>query len=219
VKRIRARRAVLAVAAAALVAAAGGIAYASIPDADGTYHACMLKSVGTIRIIDPERQRCSTHLEVEITFAKEGPQGEPGPAGPPGPPGPPGADGADGEDGEDFAGTFTSPNGVYSLAVTDAGIVLSGAGSRIELDATGIDVRSAGPLELRGGTTVDVEAAGDATIRAGANVGLRGAFVRLNSIAGCTGAARVGDFVNGSATAAGAVTAFIVTGAPTVCVG
>ena len=86
IRGLRHRR--LALAAIAIFAVAGGVAYAAIPDAGtGVYHACMLKNVGTIRIIDPERQRCSSSLEVEITFNKQGPTGNPGPTGPPGPPG------------------------------------------------------------------------------------------------------------------------------------
>ena len=71
IRGLRHRR--LALAAIAIFAVAGGVAYAAIPDAGtGVYHACMLKNVGTIRIIDAERQRCSTALEVEITFNKQG---------------------------------------------------------------------------------------------------------------------------------------------------
>ena len=81
IRGLRHRR--VALAAIAIFAVAGGVAYAAIPDAgSGVYHACMLKNVGTIRIIDPERQRCSSSLEVEITFNKEGPTGNPGATGP-----------------------------------------------------------------------------------------------------------------------------------------
>ena len=40
---------------AAGIAAASGIAYATIPDANKVYTACMLKNLGTIRLID---RRC-----------------------------------------------------------------------------------------------------------------------------------------------------------------
>ena len=131
IRGLRHRR--VALAAIAIFAVAGGVAYAAIPDARiGVYHACMLKNVGTIRIIDPERQRCSSSVEVEITFNKQGPTGRSRPDRSsrvsPGPPGQPGRDGQDGQDGAPFSGTFTSPNGQYSLSVTDTGIVLSGAG-------------------------------------------------------------------------------------------
>ncbi len=57
---------------------AGGVAYASIPDGTGVYSACMLKSTGTIRMIDPSlpgrslRSHC-TRLETEITWNQTGP--------------------------------------------------------------------------------------------------------------------------------------------------
>lgn len=215
-KSIRTRRGALALAAAVVVAMAGGIAYAAIPDADGTYHACMLKHVGTIRIIDPDRQRCSTYLEVELSFAKQGPQGDPGPAGPAGPPG---EDGVDGADGDPFSGTFRSPNGDYSLSVTDAGIVLTGGGSQIELSGSGIEIRSDNDLELSSAGGVEVESGGATTLQSGGSLSLRGPFVRLNSLAGCPAAARAGDPVSGFATPAGIVTGAVLTGAPTVCVG
>ncbi len=45
---------VLTAAVGAIVAAAiaGGVAYAAIPNGGGVYTACMLKGVGTIRLID-----------------------------------------------------------------------------------------------------------------------------------------------------------------------
>jgi hypothetical protein len=48
------RKRLLVSAAGTLVAAAiaGGVAYATIPDANNVYNACMLKSLGTIRLID-----------------------------------------------------------------------------------------------------------------------------------------------------------------------
>ena len=38
---------------AALFAVAGGIAYATIPDSGNVYTGCMLKNIGTVRLIDP----------------------------------------------------------------------------------------------------------------------------------------------------------------------
>ncbi|HEY7396813.1 MAG TPA: hypothetical protein VH538_00810 [Gaiellaceae bacterium] len=84
--------ALLGVAAASL-AVAGGIAYATIPDSGNTDHACMLNNVGTIRIIDsalPSNsllQHC-TKIESEITFDQQGPRGLQGAKGVPGPQGP-----------------------------------------------------------------------------------------------------------------------------------
>ena len=110
-----------ALSSLATLAVAGGIAYAAIPDAGtSTYHACMLKNVGTIRLIDPSLptssllQHC-TSLETAITFDQKGAKGEQGiqgiqgvqgPTGPagapstvPGPPGQAGQPGSPGADG------------------------------------------------------------------------------------------------------------------------
>ena len=172
IRGLRHRR--VALAAIAIFAVAGGVAYAAIPDVGtGVYHACMLKNIGTIRIIDPERQRCSASLEVELTFNKQGPTGNPGPTGPPGPPGAPGRDGEDGQDGAPFSGTFTSPNGQYSLSVTDTGIVLSGAGSTINLTSAGVQVRSDSDLTLQSGSGL--------VAQAGTGVSIAGNDVAIDS--------------------------------------
>ena len=196
IRGLRHRR--VALAAIAIFAVAGGVAYAAIPDAGtGVYHACMLKNVGTIRIIDPERQRCSASLEVEITFNKQGPTGNPGPTGPPGPPGPPGQDGEDGQDGAPFSGTFTSPNGQYSLSVTDTGIVLSGAGSTINLTSAGVQVRSGSDLTLQSGSALAAQA--------GTGVSIAGNGVAIDSDGNLT-------LQSGSALAAQAGTGVSITG-------
>jgi hypothetical protein len=79
----------IALGVAAVVAVAVGIAYAAIPDSQGTVHACMLNATGTIRLIDHSlpaqnlRSHC-TALETEVTWSQQGPAG---PAGAPGPQG------------------------------------------------------------------------------------------------------------------------------------
>jgi Collagen triple helix repeat (20 copies) len=74
----------MVVAVVAVVIAAGGVTYAAIPDSGtSVYHACMLKNVGTIRIIDPSlpssnaTSHCSS-FETAITWNQQGPKGEPG---------------------------------------------------------------------------------------------------------------------------------------------
>jgi hypothetical protein len=75
----------LALISIAGLALAGGVAYATIPDVDGVIHACMLKKVGTIRLIDSAAgQSCSATLETPVDWSKQGPQGATGPAGPKG---------------------------------------------------------------------------------------------------------------------------------------
>jgi collagen triple helix repeat protein len=116
-------------AAVALAAAlAGGVAWATIPDAGGIYTACRHNSTGALRLIDPSLPstsplgRCSP-AETQVTWNQKGEPGPVGPAGPvgpkgdkgetgsvgatgakgdtgaAGPAGPPGADGAPGADG------------------------------------------------------------------------------------------------------------------------
>lgn len=87
--------------------AAGSVAWAAIPDADGTIHACYQareaarRGGADLRIIDPSTGRCHRN-DTELTFAKAGPAGPAGPAGvagaagargPEGPAGPPGTAG------------------------------------------------------------------------------------------------------------------------------
>ena len=71
--------------AVALFAVVGGVAYATIPDASGVYHACLKN--GSIRMIDSATEQCKA-TETEITWSKTGQPGPAGPAGPQGPQGP-----------------------------------------------------------------------------------------------------------------------------------
>ena len=90
-------------AAVAALAAASGVAYATIPDGDGAIHGCYGKNSGVLRVIDNAGAQC-LGAERALTWNEEGPQGPmgpsgadgapgqagPGPAGPAGPPGPAG---------------------------------------------------------------------------------------------------------------------------------
>jgi hypothetical protein len=93
------RNALLVAAVAIVVLAAGGVAYATIPDSGNTYTACMLKNVGTVRLIDPSlgnpslMGRC-TALETQISWNQQGQKGDPGA------PGAPGKNGTDGVNGK-----------------------------------------------------------------------------------------------------------------------
>ena len=97
------RRATRVGAVAALVLVlAGGVAYATIPAANGTITGCYARSGGTLRVIDPSATNCKQG-ETQITWSQSGepgpcwtprtsrsagsagpagPQGETGPAGP-----------------------------------------------------------------------------------------------------------------------------------------
>lgn len=100
-KDIRRNRSMLFGLAALAAAAAGGIAYASIPDANGVIHACYSAN-GTgipggtpLKIVDAG----CTNGQAEITWGQAGPQGpagekgDPGDKGDKGDPGEPGAPG------------------------------------------------------------------------------------------------------------------------------
>jgi hypothetical protein len=101
----RSRR--LAILGIAFFAMAGGIAYATIPGSAQVYTACMLKNVGTVRLIDPTLPSSNlmshcTSLETQVTWNQQGQQGGPGATGATGatgPQGPKGETGATGQQG------------------------------------------------------------------------------------------------------------------------
>jgi hypothetical protein len=91
--------------------------------------------------------------------------------------------GLNGEDGEDFDGSFTSPNGQYSLNVDDAGARIEGpvGTGRILLDSSGL--RLQGPLGFlrlqTSGNTLD--ASSNLMVHAGGSVTVDGAQLTLSS--------------------------------------
>ena len=99
------RRAItIAVTSVIVLGAAAGIAYATIPDANKVYTACMLKNVGTVRLIDPTLSASNlmshcTALETQLTWNQAGQAGPPGVQGQPGPAGAAGTAGAPGPTG------------------------------------------------------------------------------------------------------------------------
>jgi hypothetical protein len=99
------RSAIVGAVTVAALTLAGGIAYATIPDANKVFTACMLNGIGTIRLIDKSlpdsnlMSHCKAGLETEVTWnqkGQQGLQGIPGPAGKDGPKGPPGPAGPQG---------------------------------------------------------------------------------------------------------------------------
>jgi hypothetical protein len=92
----------VSLAAVIVLAASAGLAYAAIPDGGGRIDACMLKNVGTIRLIDTAKSglagRCST-LETAVSWGATGPAGADGAAGAAGPAGPAGPKGDPGPAG------------------------------------------------------------------------------------------------------------------------
>jgi hypothetical protein len=90
------RRVVAAAVATMALIAAGGIAYANIPDANGVIHACYKKTSpnqGTLSVIDTEKGQTCSGGAIPLTWNQTGPQGAPGAPGAPGTPGAPGPQG------------------------------------------------------------------------------------------------------------------------------
>jgi hypothetical protein len=125
--KFRPGKRVLTIVAACVAAAAAAtaIATAAIPDSPKTFTACMLKDVGTIRLIDPSlpqknlMSHCSK-LEQQVAWDGQGqpgatgPQGSRGATGPQGPKGDTGATGPQGQvgkDGTDGRDGATGPQG------------------------------------------------------------------------------------------------------------
>src|SRR3954454_4516832 len=166
---------VAGVVGVAALAIAGGVAFATIPDSGRVYTACVLKNVGTVRLIDTSlgasslMGRC-TALETQITWNQQGQKGDPGATGaspavdqlasgdshcPTGGVSVTDAKGpsyvCNGQDGRSFSGAFTSPNGLFSLTVTDGGVEIKGPDSTVTLpSAGGITIVSAGTVAVQG---------------------------------------------------------------------
>jgi hypothetical protein len=74
---------IICVAIVALAVAVPIVASAAIPNAKGTYHACMNKKSGVVRLIDPsKKQVCNKTTETRISWNKTGPTGPAGAAAP-----------------------------------------------------------------------------------------------------------------------------------------
>ncbi len=131
------RRLLLAAGLAVAAFAVAGIAYAAIPGSGGVYTACMLKGVGTIRLIDPSLPKNAfdshcTSIEQQITWNQVGPPGMPGAtgqqgkAGATGPTGDAGAPGPTGASGASGASGATGPQGPAGTSAAAYPSVLTG---------------------------------------------------------------------------------------------
>jgi hypothetical protein len=85
--------------AAAVLAAASGIAYAAIPGSDGVIHGCV-NSSGAVRVIDPGAGGSCSSGESALNWNLTGAKGATGLQGAPGPPGNPGPAGSSGYERE-----------------------------------------------------------------------------------------------------------------------
>jgi hypothetical protein len=115
--------------------------------------------------------------------------------------------GTNGKDGQPFSGTFTSPNGLFAINVTDNGITLTGPTGSIKLDAGTLTLNAAGPTAINAG-----------------ELALNAIPITMNGSASCAPAARQGDPLNvaGVAPTPGPIvitSASIAQGSQTVCIG
>lgn len=75
-------RRIVAVALAAVVLVfAGGIAWASIPDANGVIHGCRKNTDGSLRVIDTDLGQTCANGWTPLNWSQTGPPGPAGPAG------------------------------------------------------------------------------------------------------------------------------------------
>jgi hypothetical protein len=110
-----------------------------------------------------------------------GPQGAAGPAGAQGPAGPQGAAGPAGAQGPPgvFSGHLQSPNGAYSLDITDNGIVLAGPGAKVQIVGA-IATVSGLLVTVQADAIVKVQGGASAELSSSGTVVIRGALVSIN---------------------------------------
>jgi hypothetical protein len=199
-------KALLAAAFVVVALGAAGIAYATIPDGGGVYTACMLKNVGTIRLIDPSLGSASlmghcTSLETQISWNQQGPPGINGTNGTNGTNGvsPTVAQLAAGDSHcaaggaalTDASGntayvcnpSLTSPDGNYSISVGNDGILLNGTsnpGVHLLLNANGLEIKSNTQLKIEAGTNGTLRFGADGKVEASGVLTLKGAMVNIN---------------------------------------
>ena len=104
--------------------------------------------------------------------------------------------GEDGAAGQTFSGTVASPNGEYSISITDAGITIAhGASNSIKLTGNDLEIRSEDiavrsdfSTDVRAGTTAKIDAVsnlsllsgGTALLRANGTLDLQGSKINMN---------------------------------------
>jgi uncharacterized Zn-binding protein involved in type VI secretion len=166
---------VILVSLALVVAFSAGSALVAFGDGENvTFYGCLTPG-GTLNSISVDVAPSCPPPSQLISWNQKGEKGDPGEPG-------------------TFSGVFTSDNGLYSISVTNDGIVLSGPNnSTIALDDTGVQVNGLN-VQVNGTNTV---VASTQTTR------IQGLLVQLNCTSGGNGVARVGDPVSGSAIVAG----------------
>lgn len=190
-----------ALGALVVVVAIAGVAYATTSHGGSAeITACVARSSGTVRLIDPKLGRgsslghCSSR-EREVRWNEQAVAGALGSRGAAGETRSASATRSAGaiRSGPAFSGTYHSPNGEFSISVLNSGITLTGPSASIAL------------------TIGQVAVSGESVSASAANaLQLDGTQVQLNGAGGCEAVARVGDQVTGG---------IISSGSPTVCSG
>lgn len=122
----RGSRIVLALAVGGALFGVASAVQASIPDANGTIHACYKKNNGQLRVIDPSAGDTCKKSENSLTFNQTGPtgaRGATGATGARGATGATGARGATGPAGPTGARGATGPTGPGGAGVTGSTVV------------------------------------------------------------------------------------------------
>jgi hypothetical protein len=114
-------------------------------DSNGIIHGCVSNAAinGTHALVVQDTGSPCPKGTTELDWRQQGPAGPQGPQGPPG----------------TFTGSLTSPDGLYSLNVTDAGITLTGPGATVTISTAGVAVQ--GTQITLNGCTAPVAREGD----------------------------------------------------------
>jgi hypothetical protein len=193
------RLARLVVVSAAILAGAAGVAYAtssfaSSPQATSVIQACENPGNGNLRVVANNATNCHAN-ETALTWNVVGPQGVQGPKGDTGDTGLQGPAGT-------FSGTFTSPNGTYSLSVTDTGITVRGPTGQLVLNGAGVDLRSSSDLTVEASANLTVRGGSIVSVRAGGQLQLNGCSSPLPIVGSLV------DLSHGVSTGVGALAGF-----------
>jgi len=152
---VQVKRRHLLVFAMLTAAIVGSVAYAAIPNGGGVYTACMVKKTGALRLIDPSlgsksRLGHCTAEESPITWTRTA-------AGP------------------TVSQRLQSPNGQYTLQLSDQGAVLKGPGATVKITGGTLDLSSTNEtVEVGAGRTESIGGADSLTVGANRSVSVGG---------------------------------------------
>ena len=141
-------RQAMAYALGLLTATAGfavGAAWAGHAATGGSVQACVRHESGTLYLQNTRSKRACERGDQAITWAVTGPQGPTGPAGTNGKDGAPGATGLAGAQGP--AGSLNdarSPNGLYTVTLSNQGILLKGPRGSVTINGYGAQMNTIG---------------------------------------------------------------------------